>query len=244
MRKVRNLSAKLLDLVRQIATARGELAELESKIDAARRKVSGDLQINLVEVNERLIEAAMEHQASADSALQALDALARSAQLDPLTQLPNRAMMLDRFRQAISMAKRHRQRLAVLFIDVDGFKNINDTLGHAIGDDVLRQIATRLVGSVRDVDTVSRHGGDEFLILLTEVAHRTDALNVANKVSQIAANAIVVGAHSLHMRLSIGICFYPQDGTEPDQLIKCADAAMYRDKRLHRGKLTATAANT
>lgn len=234
MHSAKALSAELADLVRQVASARRVLAELQSRIDSAQRALEGGAQIDLVEVNGRLVEAAMENQASTDSAMQALDALARSSQLDPLTQLPNRAMMLDRFKHAIARAKRHQQRLAILFIDLDGFKAINDTLGHAAGDEVLRQIAMRLLGAVRDGDTVSRHGGDEFLILLPEVDLLSDATIVANKVSQIAAATMVVANQSINVRLSIGICFYPQDGTEPEELIRSADAAMYRAKQLGR----------
>ncbi|APW39265.1 hypothetical protein RD110_20290 [Rhodoferax koreense] len=224
-------AAELASLVRQVTYARGVLAALHAQISTARARLDQGDSAQLREANARLVVAAMQQKDQTDSALQALDALARSAELDGLTQLPNRALMLDRFTQAIAKARRQHTRLALLFIDLDGFKQINDSLGHAAGDDVLRQTARRLTGSVRDVDTVSRHGGDEFLILLADVAQKADAVRVADKLSLAMSASMLVNGHELHLSVSVGICIYPDEGAEPEALIACADAAMYRAKR-------------
>lgn len=225
------LAAELAALQRQVTRARGVLAGLHEQIAAARIQFGTGMEVHLREANERLVEAAMRHQDQTDSVLQALDTLARSAELDSLTQLPNRALMLDRLTQAIAKAKRQYTRLALLFIDLDGFKQINDGQGHAAGDEVLRQTARRLTGMVRDVDTVSRHGGDEFLILLTDVAQPADAVLVADKLSLAMASSMMVNGRKLHLSISIGISVYPDEGGDPEALIACADAAMYRAKR-------------
>lgn len=140
-------------------------------------------------------------------------------------------MLLDRLTPAIAMAKRTGRRLAVLFVDLDDFKQVNDTLGHATGDEVLKRVAERLSCSVRDADTVSRHGCDEFLILLPELFDRCDAAAVADKAITSLATPMRLGEHVLWMGVSIGICIYPDDGDEPEALIQHADAAMYHAKR-------------
>ena len=129
----------------------------------------------LVKANERLILESLRAQVEAESAMQALHEVSHRAEHDPLTELPNRVLLLDRFEQAIASAKRHGSRLALLFMDLNEFKQINDTHGHGTGDQVLKLVAQRLASSVREADTVSRHGGDEFLILLTEVSQASDA---------------------------------------------------------------------
>lgn len=191
----------------------------------------------LLEANEQLVLAAVRAQAEADSAARRLDELARSAERDVLTGLPHRALLFDRFARAIAGAKRRSSRLAVLFLDVDNFKRINDTLGHRVGDEVLKRVAECLVSSVRDADTVSRHGGDEFLILLTELAYASDAIQIARKVIASLGDSAVVGGHRLQLTASIGISIYPDDGEDPDTLIDRADAAMYRAKRHRHGGL-------
>ena len=152
------------------------------------------------------------------------------AQHDSLTDLPNRLMFQDRLAQAIALAHRHRQKLAVLFVDMDGFKPINDSLGHAIGDRLLQSVAQRLQACVRGSDTVCRHGGDEFVILLTEVAHAEDAAAVADKILLTLRSPHRIGEHNLRVTGSIGIVTYPDDGTEADALMSHADLAMYHSK--------------
>jgi diguanylate cyclase (GGDEF)-like protein/PAS domain S-box-containing protein len=145
---------------------------------------------------------------------------------DYLTALPNRLLLNDRLSQAIVAARRHRRQLAVLFVDVDRFKHINDSLGHAIGDQLLLSVAGRLVASVRRSDTVSRQGGDEFVILLPTIAHAEDAALSANKILTALSMPHRVKDHDLQITGSIGIGVYPYDATDADTLVKNADIAM------------------
>jgi diguanylate cyclase (GGDEF)-like protein/PAS domain S-box-containing protein len=152
------------------------------------------------------------------------------AQHDFLTNLPNRALLNDRIAQAISLAKRRNTRLAVLFLDLDNFKHINDSLGHATGDKLLQSVADRLCACVRGSDTVSRQGGDEFVILVTEDRFAENAALIADKILSTLATPHVIGEHELHVTTSIGISVYPTDGQDAESLIKNADTAMYSAK--------------
>jgi len=152
------------------------------------------------------------------------------AQHDTLTDLPNRSMLRDRVTQAISLALRNDKQLAVLFLDLDGFKRINDSLGHAIGDKLLQSVATRLLSSVRRSDTVSRLGGDEFVILLPEVTHAADAAISAAKILSCLREAHNIGDQRITINASIGISTFPEHGRDTETLIKNADTAMYHAK--------------
>jgi diguanylate cyclase (GGDEF)-like protein/PAS domain S-box-containing protein len=156
------------------------------------------------------------------------------AQHDSLTNLPNRVTLKDRLSQAISMAIRNQYQLAILFLDLDGFKMINDSLGHSIGDKLLQSVAARLLGCVRKSDTVSRRGGDEFVILLPEVAHAADAAICAAKMIHELKKVHRVGQHEFHLTVSIGISTSPDDGEDAETLIQNADTAMYYAK--HHGR--------
>jgi diguanylate cyclase (GGDEF)-like protein/PAS domain S-box-containing protein len=147
-----------------------------------------------------------------------------------LTDLPNRLLLNDRLTQAISVAHRDQKHLAVLFVDVDRFKHVNDSLGHLIGDRLLLSISHRLVASVRSSDTVSRQGGDEFVILLSSVAHAADAAVTAQKILTVAGMPHRVAEHDLQITLSVGIGIYPDDGTDAETLVKNADIAMLNAK--------------
>ena len=156
--------------------------------------------------------------------------IAYLAQHDSLTDLPNRAVFNDRLTQAIVMAHRHRKQLAVLFLDLDRFKHINDSLGHSIGDRLLQSVAQRLRSCVRSSDTVSRQGGDEFVILLAEVAHAHDAALCAEKMLLVLSTPYRIDQHDLHLTASIGIVTYPEDGIDTETLLRNADFAMYYAK--------------
>jgi diguanylate cyclase len=190
----------------------------------------------LVEANEQLVLAMLRAHTDAEAAAQTLKEVSRSAERDALTGLPNRVLLLDRLALAIASAKRHRARLALLFLDIDKFKQINDTLGHAVGDEVLKGAADGLVSSVRGADTVSRHGGDEFIILLTDLSQASDAVPIAEKVIAALDAPSRVGDHVFRLAASIGISIYPDDGEDADTLIDRADAAMYRAKRQGLGR--------
>ncbi|MGB8521404.1 MAG: EAL domain-containing protein [Candidatus Acidiferrales bacterium] len=156
--------------------------------------------------------------------------MAHSAQHDFLTGLPNRMLLSDRVSQAIVLAHRHMKKVAVLFLDLDGFKHINDSLGHPIGDKLLQSIAKRLVDCGRSSDTVSRQGGDEFVVLLSEVEQSDDAAITARRMLQAIAEPHSIGQHDLHVTASIGLSIYPDDGLDAETLIKNADTAMYQAK--------------
>ena len=150
---------------------------------------------------------------------------------DPLTGLPNRTALLDRFTQAIAGARRHQTRVALLFVDLDHFKQINDEHGHVFGDGVLCLAAERMKAVVREIDTVSRHGGDEFLILLAEIGDRADAEQVADKVALALAAPAALHGRGLRLTASVGISVFPDDAEHVDKLVALADAAMYERKR-------------
>lgn len=154
---------------------------------------------------------------------------------DSLTDLPNRILLQDRLDQALVMAQRHRLQLALLYLDLDRFKNINDSLGHAVGDRLLQAVAQRLLACVRKSDTVSRQGGDEFVILLAELVHTRDASIIADKLRFALGEPFYIDQHTLHVTASIGIVTYPDDGNEGGTLLKNADAAMYHAKDNGRG---------
>jgi diguanylate cyclase (GGDEF)-like protein/PAS domain S-box-containing protein len=161
--------------------------------------------------------------------------LRHQASFDPVTDLPNRMLALDRLRTAIAAARRRSRKIATLFVDVDHFKKINDTLGHSAGDRFLRQLALRLVDAVRAEDTVARLGGDEFFLILPEVTGRNDAEVVADKILADIARPFVLEGQELFVTVSIGICLFPDDGEDADLLLRRADAAMYLAKEKGRG---------
>jgi diguanylate cyclase (GGDEF)-like protein/PAS domain S-box-containing protein len=156
--------------------------------------------------------------------------MARLAQHDTLTNLTNRAVLQDRLGHAISISGRNGTRIAVLFLDLDGFKHVNDSLGHAIGDRVLQSVAKRLLASVRTSDTVSRLGGDEFVIILSDLSHAGDAGLKAGNILRALAAPLEMDEHRLTITGSIGVTTYPDDGQDATILIKNADLAMYQAK--------------
>lgn len=157
--------------------------------------------------------------------------LAYMATHDALTGLPNRLLFNDRLTIALAQAQRHRQRLAVFLLDIDRFKDINDTLGHSVGDGLLRQAARRLKGLLRRSDTLARMGGDEFLCLITDIVHPDQAGEVAKKILDAFREPYHVEGHALSTTISIGGAIFPEDGMDADTLLKNADIAMYRAKQ-------------
>ena len=153
------------------------------------------------------------------------------AEHDFLTDLPNRVLFLDRLHQALASARRKHGSLAVMFLDLDRFKGINDSFGHHAGDVVLKEVAGRLTGCVRGVDTVSRQGGDEFVVILADIGGVDQAAHVANTIMQAVARPVRHGNHSVSLSVSIGIAIYPNDGDDLDTLLQHADVAMYHAKQ-------------
>ncbi len=153
------------------------------------------------------------------------------AQHDSLTDLPNRLLFNDRLTQAISLAVRQGKQLAVMFVDLDQFKKINDSLGHGVGDKLLQSVAKRLVACVRRTDTVSRLGGDEFVVLLSQIEHEEDAAFSARKILRALAAPHIIDNKSLDINASIGVSTYPSDGPDAETLMNKADTAMYEAKQ-------------
>ncbi len=160
----------------------------------------------------------------------AADAI-RSSQHDSLTGLPNRVLLNDRIGQAIAIAARHAKSIAILFLDLDHFKNINDSMGHSVGDKLIKRIGTLLAESLRITDTVSRDGGDEFVVLLPHVERAEDAAIAARKMLLAVAETHSIDSRDFHITASIGVSVYPDDGTDAETLIKNADTAMYQAKQ-------------
>ncbi len=217
-------------------TASAEVASAVQKSAVVEVKVK-DSADELTKVNEALVEEVRERQLLEHEleASRAQEYAARHAAFhDPLTSLPNRVLFNDRLEHGLAQAKRHGWTIAVMFIDLDVFKAINDTHGHEVGDQVLKTIASRLQKMTREDDTVSRHGGDEFLYLLSELKSAADAAAIAKKIIQTLSQPCdVIGAQisALSVTPSIGIALCPADALTADDLVKCADKAMYRAKR-------------
>ena len=153
---------------------------------------------------------------------------------DALTKLPNRLLFSDRLSLAILHAQRHRTRLAVMFLDLDHFKNINDGLGHSAGDDVLVQVAERVRSCLRGDDTVARLGGDEFIFLVSDVAKESDVASLARKILALVSESLTVAGQEIHLTASLGVGIYPADGEDAEKLVANVDAAMYRAKEMGR----------
>jgi diguanylate cyclase (GGDEF)-like protein len=203
---------------------------VESKVHEAADKLS--------EVN-RALEAEVDARRALEAELftvtQEEEAARHAAFHDPLTGLPNRALFDNRLEHGLAQAKRHDRTLAVMFLDLDAFKKINDTYGHDAGDTVLQTIAHRLKDNTRDDDTICRLGGDEFLYLLTEIDSTQDAIQIAEKITAAIRMPCQLSSVALTVNPSIGIALYPQDGTSAIALIKAADTAMYKAKRTKSG---------
>jgi diguanylate cyclase (GGDEF)-like protein len=222
----------------QAADLRQGAADLRDKVadqrDATVRATSKHRQhkeTQLLEANENLIVAAVNSQTLTEAAEQATLQMSFKAERDFLTGLPNRALLTDRLAQSIALAQRHRKRVALMFLDLDNFKEVNDSLGHSVGDQLLQSTAKRLEACVRHSDTVSRHGGDEFVVLLSEIEETRDAARAAEKLLRAMAEPHLIGDHRLNMTLSIGISIYPDDGDEVEAVLTNADTAMYHAKR-------------
>lgn len=159
------------------------------------------------------------------------ETVSHQAQHDFLTNLPNRLLFHDRFNQQLAMAKRYAKKFAVMYIDLDHFKPVNDELGHQVGDQLLVAVADRLKSQVREIDTVSRFGGDEFAILISEVVTRSDVTTLADKVLAALSSPFELGPHKVCVSGSLGIAIYPDDGGNMEAILGKADAAMYQAKR-------------
>ncbi|WP_332876759.1 EAL domain-containing protein [Massilia sp. S19_KUP03_FR1] len=189
--------------------------ELEVRVLARTAELAGANALLEAEIAERRTAQARVH---------------NMAYYDALTGLPNRALLADRLERAMAMARRGQRQLAVMFLDLDRFKNINDSLGHMTGDTLLKEVAQRLVGAVRSSDTVARLGGDEFVVVAPGVRGNGECAAVGDKIIAALAAPFLIEGRTLHISPSIGICLYPDDGVDVDTLMRHADAAMYAAK--------------
>lgn len=195
--------------------------------DSARRN---EAEADLVEKVEELNRSNEELVRLAHAAQTMTKHITHSAEHDALTGLPNRLLLNDRVGQAVAFVERHQNQVAVLSLDLDGFKHINNSLGHPIGDRLLQSVARRLVNCVRATDTVSREGGDEFAVLLSEIKQPEDAATKSGRLLQAVAEPYSIDQHDLHITASIGISIYPDDGPDAETLIRNADTAMHQAK--------------
>ncbi|CAN7329180.1 EAL domain-containing protein [Pseudoduganella sp. LjRoot289] len=187
--------------------------------------------VKLRQANEHLIITALQAQTMTEEVQRAKDLMGHMAHHDFLTDLPNRALLTERLAQAIAIAKRQGTRLAVLFADLDRFKVINDSLGHAVGDLLLQTVGQRLLAAVRATDTACRQGGDEFVVLLSDVANERAVSDITDKMRRAIAEPYQMGADTAYIGVTIGVSMYPEDGEDAETLIRNADVAMYHGKR-------------
>jgi diguanylate cyclase (GGDEF)-like protein len=189
---------------------------------AVRAPTTPDMQ--MIDLGTRIAGIAIERR-------RAEERIGHMAHHDELTGLPNRALLNDRIAQALAHARRSGRAMALLFVDLDGFKFVNDSFGHPVGDAFLIEVAARLSGVVRRGDTVARLGGDEFVMMLLDLGHAEDAIKVAQKILGVLTPPVLVDAHILPVSASVGVSIYPGDGTSSEQLLMHADVAMYRAKQ-------------
>lgn len=224
-------------LIEDIRVARETLAALRSEIALARSDEAIRNRAELLKDNQRLQDELSAQQGSAalaaDSALAALQDAVLASETDALTRLPNRSAFWDRLTHDLALAKRQGTALAVLFLDLDGLKQVNDRFGHDIGDLLLQHVASVLLAGIRASDTVCRMGGDEFVIVAAQ-ALGTDWQQLARKIEVAVALPCRLGGHLITPGVSIGTAAYPDDSAQPQELVRMADAAMYRVKRTRR----------
>ncbi len=187
--------------------------------------------VHYTDQDRKLVRFVSTQIATAVERKQLYERLQHASQYDPLTDLPNRGLLFDRLRTALARARRQQEMMAVLFLDLDRFKEVNDTYGHAAGDQLLKEVAQRLKQCVRESDTVARVGGDEFVILIESMQQAEYATVVADKIHAAFHQPVQLEAHRLHILPSIGIAHYPQHGENEQSLLDHADTAMYEQKQ-------------
>ena len=210
------------DLHEEIKMRRSAQQELEKSKHDLELKVQ-ERTSDLVEINASL-ERVIDKKEEAEQTLQYL------AYHDELTGLPNRNTLVDRIGQSIKKCSREQQRMGILFLDLDRFKNVNDSLGHTVGDELIQQVSARLHSTLRNNDTISRNGGDEFVVVVEELGDTNEVIHVAKKIISCLTETFEIQSHKIHLGVSVGISIYPSDGETPLVLLRNADTAMYRAK--------------
>jgi diguanylate cyclase (GGDEF)-like protein len=222
------------DLRQVTADIRQEAADQREEAAIVKAAFNESTNATVREANERLMAATLHAQTMTKAAELATEQMSYMAEHDVLTGLPNRALLTDRLAQSIMLAQRHEKKVALMYLDLDHFKHVNDSLGHSVGDELLQSVAKRLQTCVRLSDTVSRQGGDEFVVLLTEIDEVQDAVLTAEKVIETMAQPHAVGGNQLHVTFSIGISIYPDDCGDVETMLRNADTAMYQAKKTGR----------
>ena len=221
---------RLVALRREIAAAEATLLALHAAISEAHSERGLVAAQDARDENERLHEQNLRVTQDAETAHAALEVAVKASQTDVLTGVCNREVLWGRLAHDLALARRHGSRLAIYFLDVNGFKRVNDEFGHAVGDLLLQHVARVLMATVRASDTVCRIGGDEFVVLAS-AARREDAEQVAAKIGSALAAPCVLAGHAMAASASIGFSLFPDDGESPGVLVHKADEAMYRAKR-------------
>lgn len=231
---------KMVDLREEVVDQREESADLREKTlrdqGAAARVKGARAEKQLREAKESLGIAALQARTMSDAAVRASAQMSHMADHDFLTGLPGRMLLADSLAQAIAIAQIRCKKVAMLYLGLDRLKHVNDSLGHAIGDQLLQSVAKRLQACIRPGDTVSRQTGDEFVVLLAEVENLRDATRSAEKLIKAMDKAHLVDGHRLHVTLSIGISLYPDDGQDAEAVLRNSDIAMHNAKRSGRNK--------
>jgi diguanylate cyclase (GGDEF)-like protein len=240
-KEIAHINTKQATQLRVTAEGNDELASVATEINSlmdmvqdSQNKLEERIQQRTIELqttNTKLEQEISDRKSVEKELVVKKEHLLRLAHYDSLTGLPNRVFFNEILNKALNHSTRQHKMLAVLFIDLDRFKNINDEYGHPIGDQVLREIAVRFSSAIRAGDILSRLGGDEFIILLNDIAHPKFASPVAEKLLQACARPIIIAAHEFFLSASIGICVFPNDGTALEDLQRNADIAMYKAKR-------------
>ena len=228
-----NLSKALIDMnsyLNHLAKQADEIAKGNLDIKIIPKSHKDQLGSSLAVMTNKLIDDIHRRETAEKTLLLQKDILDYQAHHDPLTELPNRALFKESLSKAIEKAKRHGNELALFFIDIDRFKQINDSLGHGIGDKVLQEVSERIKDVLRKEDTLARLGGDEFTVLVEDMKQELDASYIAQKILDSLSVPVEVDFHNLYITASIGISIYPKDDTDMDRLLMFADAAMYKAK--------------
>ncbi|CAL60973.1 hypothetical protein; putative GGDEF domain [Herminiimonas arsenicoxydans] len=212
-------------------TPTSDSSKSENSMNTSVKLTTESLNQQLVQANENLVIASIKCQTIAENLEKSSAKMMHLANHDFLTELPNRMQLNDRIGQAILLAKRDNSKLAILFLDLDKFKAVNDVYGHGMGDKLLQAVAARLQIAIRSSDTASRHGGDEFILLLSRIGDKDSLCRTIKKIQHIVSASYLIAETNISIGSAIGVSIFPEHGEDTQTLIHCADIAMYNAKQ-------------